>query len=727
MRLTCWLAVVCGVLLSGAGRASADPATFVEIGRDILDTGVESGFATPDVDGDGIADLVFVGDYDRPILLAIGRRADGSIGFKQILTLPPGGPHYVSSARVLSADIGGTPHVYVVTRDGIVDDYAGWPLAKVASFSVAAPVSSAVIGQLYPGGASQLLVLTQYTYIVPETVYAYALDTRQALWNFPAPGAKDLILEQLDADPAQEIVLNSSPGRIVDSLTLATEAQFPGGPYSALATGHILGDGTTQLIATSPPYMEFTVYSGIPPSPLWSTGNTDIEAMQYLGTADIDHNGHDVIVEADSGWGTVNAFDPTTHQQRFAIPKVGNGINALAVKDIDGDNVADIVFAVYDPMNDAGIVIADGATGVKKWSYVPHPASFQNVVIGDVEGDGAKELVIADNSWDQLRGLEIFDFASGALKWESGLTSPPGLDPLALSTSRVLLVPHANGVGQDIVLAGKKDYDGKITVLDGVTHEARMLVGQQQPNPLRSRNIVDAAVVDFDLDGTLDYVTGTVPTDSGASGEQVFVFSGVDGTQLWTSGDITSTVRGIVAIIVTGPATSSSSKLIVVQYDRMTAYNLQTHAVDWTRNVTITGATYFPDDVDGPSIAAFTQSGAVRFYDAATGTQGRGFNVPSTFNTFNAMLPLDANHALISNENALGVLDLHNLSMPACTPYLGENLGIGNRLAASDMGDGLWMVASAYTIVYRHALSIDTIFADDFTTGSRQVRCTTTF
>jgi hypothetical protein len=721
-RLTHWLAIVCAVLLSASGRASANPTTFVEVGRDILNTGVEGGFATADVDGDGIADLVFVGNSYPRTLLTVGRRADGSIGFKQILPLPPG-PQSVTYRRVLSADVAGTPHIYVVTQDGVVDDYAGWPLAKVGSFAVTGPVSSAVIGQPYADGSNQLLVLTQDMYYAAARVYAYALDTHQPLWSYEVAGAKDLVLGQLDADAAQEIVVNSSPGLILDSLTRATDGQYAGGPYGALATGHTLGDGTTQLIAASAPYTGFSVYGGSPLSPLWSTGVVYDGGIQYLASADIDHNGRDVIIEADSQWGTVNAFDPTTHQQRFAIPKVGNGISAMAVKDFDGDDVPDIVFSVTYPMNDAGIVIADGATGLKKWSYVPHPASFQNVAIGDVDGDGAQELVVADYGSDQLRGVEIFDFASGTLEWESGLTSPGGLDPLALSTSRVLLVPHANGVGQDIVLAGKNNYVGKIAVLDGVTHEARMLVGQA-PALTQSRALVDAALVDFDLDGKLDYAVAGVPTDNSVSGAKVFVFSGVDGSLLWASPPITSGGSGIVAILVTGPASSSSSKLVVVQRDGMIAYNLQTHAVDWTLSAEIAGATYFPNDPEGPSIAIFRTSGDIRLYDAATGSRGRGFSAPYPLN---AMLPLDANHVLISSDNALGVLELPNPSMPACTRYLSEGLGIGNRLAASDLGGGLWMVASANRIVYRHALSIDTIFTGGFTAGSRQVRCMTVF
>src|SRR6185312_2959983 len=170
-RLTITFAIFltwsCSVLAS-----QASPPVFTEIGRDILGMGriAQSHFAIADVDGDGLADVVFTGDVFAPALLAIGKRGDGSIGFKQILPLPYS---YGTIVRVLSAQVAGTAHIYLVANDGTVDDYSGWPLTKSASFAVPAAASSAVIGQLYGDGSNQLLVLTA------DHLYAYALDTRQ--------------------------------------------------------------------------------------------------------------------------------------------------------------------------------------------------------------------------------------------------------------------------------------------------------------------------------------------------------------------------------------------------------------------------------------------------------------------------------------------------------------------------------------------------------------------
>jgi hypothetical protein len=718
-----WLVIVCAVFLTWSGSVSADPPVFTEIGRDILGMGriAQSHFAIADVDNDGLADVVFTGDVFNPALLAIGRRADGSIGFKQILPLPYS---YGTIVRVLTAQVAGITHIYLVADDGTVDDYAGWPLAKSTSFAVHATVSSAVTTQLYGDGSNQLLVLTA------DHLYAYALDTRQPLWNYAISGASDLVVAQLDADGEQEVVLNSSPGLVIDSLTRTVDWQYSSSSFAALATGHLLGDGTTQFMAVAPPsYSAFTVYGGSPPSPMWSAGNYS-GGIAALTAADIDNNGREVVVEADSQWGTVNVFDPTTHQQRFSISKAGSGINALAAPDLDGDHVPEIIFAVTYPTGDAGIVIANGTTGQTKWSYIPHDARFSRVAIGDVDGDGAQELVVADYGWTSRGGVEIFDFASGALKWQSQLTTANGYDPFEISTSRILLVPHANGIGQDIVLAGTMFYDGKITVLDGVTHNATLLTGQPGFVPLYGRAVVDATLVDFDNDGTLDFAVATAPTNTSVSGAELLVFSGKDGQLLWTSPPITSSGSTILSVIASGPATSPSSELIAVQTNDMVAYNMQTHALDWTLPVVADGATFIPsssrnaENSRDAEIAVFQTTGTIRFYDAATHASLRILAVPPPLN---AVQPLDARHLLVASGNALAVLDSYDPAIPACTNYLGYFLGDGNRLAASSMGGGQWLVASGNQMVFRHLLSIDAVFADSFATGSRTPHCTAVY
>jgi hypothetical protein len=90
-HLTRWLGFVCAIFLTWCGASASQPAppVFTEIGRDILGMGriAQSRFAIADVDGDGLEDVIFTGDVFAPALLAIGKRADGSIGFKQILPL----------------------------------------------------------------------------------------------------------------------------------------------------------------------------------------------------------------------------------------------------------------------------------------------------------------------------------------------------------------------------------------------------------------------------------------------------------------------------------------------------------------------------------------------------------------------------------------------------------------------------------------------------------------
>ena len=133
--------------VAGMQSASAEVLpTFVEIGHSVefIDSVAASRFAKIDLDGDGLQDLVFVGTSGSPILFAVGKRADGSLGFKMAKAIVDDG----AMARVLAWRSAGINHILTISANGKVRDYSGWPLVEQRSFSVATQVLTAVVGDL---------------------------------------------------------------------------------------------------------------------------------------------------------------------------------------------------------------------------------------------------------------------------------------------------------------------------------------------------------------------------------------------------------------------------------------------------------------------------------------------------------------------------------------------------------------------------------------------------
>jgi hypothetical protein len=694
----------CQIALADAPTAPA----FSEQWRDILgvDSLAASGIAVADVNADGNADAVFTGARNADTLLfVLSQGPGGNIGIAQALALPDA----ANIVRVLSATVGGAAHVYTVASDGTVRDYSGWPLAEQNEFTVATSSVFAAIGDLAGGGSNSLLVLTS------DSLYAYAASDGSPQWSYPVSGATEMALAQLDADAASEIILNTTPGLVIDGLTLATDWQYIDGFGYHLATGHALGDTTTQFAgATSWP--SFSVFRGDPWSPLWSAGSSN-GGIAALAFANLDNNNHDVILEGDAQWGSVNAYDTSTQQLRFSIPNPGWGVNAVASADMKGNSIPEIVFGATQAYNNAAAIEAvNSRSGQIDWSFTPQQGPFFPVALGDVDGDGHDELVVAGNQFNYFGPgvITVFDADTGTLKWQSPAITGNGNDPFAIATSRILLLPHNADLAMDIIFAGSNGYDGRIVVMDGATKAVKLQIGSYASGPLGSRYLMDAALTDFDNDGVPDYVAATEPSSTGSSGAELQVFSGIDGHPLWTSVQMGSGFSNIDGVLVTGQASSPSSELIAVLPGSLRAYNIQTRLLDWTLLANANGAAFIPKGVNGAEIAVFQTSGAVTFYDAATQAYLRGFTLPSPVNAITA-LNGDARDLLIADSGALDLVDGESGTIIASTAGLGSSLGQGNQLAAIASGGGIWNVASGDQFgVARHQLTFDRIFMDGF-------------
>jgi outer membrane protein assembly factor BamB len=708
--------VVLGLLGTGMPALAEPPSgpAFIEQWRAVpgIHFAGRARVASADVDGDSRPDFVFVASSNyyagNHALIVAGAMPQG-IGIKQALILPE--DVNVSIPRVLAATVDGVIHIYTVDDQGTVRDFSGWPLAQVTQYSVAAAVSAAAIGDALGTGEICLVVATS------DDIHAYDAATGLSLWNYLNQGTSDIALAQLDADAPLEVV--ASTGLVIDGATQATDWQYIEAFGSPLATGHLLGDETTQFVAAQ--NSAFAAYRGTPWSPLWSAGDS-YAGIQSLIAANLDDNDRDVIIEGDAQQsGNINAYDSTTHQLRFSISGAGSGagIQALAAADIDGDGVAELAIAPSQASafgSASTFTIIDTSSGETEWTYAPMPGTFSQVAIGDVDGDGADELVVAGRNEYYYAPVSIFDAATGALKWQSPAPAGNANDPFYISTSRILLLPHESSAGMDIALAGTSSSSGRITVMDGASHVVKLQIGFYASGPMASRYLVDALALDYDGDGTADYVAATSPAAGGVNGALLQVFSGVDGHTLWTSVPMSSSGSGSInAVLATGPSTDASSELIAVLPASLRAYNMQTQLLDWSLLVAADGAVYLPHGVAGPEIAVFLQTGAVTFYNAVTRAYLRGYTMDAPLTAMFA--PDGDSGVLIAASNARLVwLDGHNGSVISTSDFLGNNLGLGNRLAAVDAGPGAWNVASGTDLaIFRHRLELsDRVFATGF-------------
>jgi len=690
-------AVLCAMAVGATGQS----LQLQEVGNasGYFTSAAAARFAIADVDEDGLPDFVFNGFSGGPMLLVFGRRGDGSLGIKQ--SLPFSGGEY-AFGRVLAWQKSNVPHIVYADYDGVAHDFAGWPLAEQRNFEIVQHAIAAAVGDVDADGQDDLLVLTQ------EGLYSYSMESGTLEWNMDLPGHFDLAIAQLDSDAALEIVLGGAPGLVLDGATHAVDWQRDEGFGSPIAMGRLNGDGTTNWVGVGAPDV-LDVFGAEPWSLLWSVPGTP--DMSAVATADIDGTGNDVAMAGDGQWGSVHVYDNVTHQERFHIDNSGWGVSAIASADLDGDGHIDIGFTSIQALGDENLMtVADSHNGATEWTFVPATGPYTTVALGDVDGDGHDDVIAADMTNTAFGSVALFDFESGEEKWRGPLSIGNANDPFAITTTRIRLVPHSNGTGADIVLAGTSTYDGRITVIDGTTMMPRLQIGHYSEGPMSNSSIVGLALLDYDGDGTQDFAVAV----RGSQGAFIEVYSGQDGQQLWSSPALatsaSSTLNDVLAV-----QTQSGMKLVGVLGDHLEAYNVATGQLAWLLPATNDGAFFAADGIGGPEIAVFLEGGAVTFYDAENQSYLRSFVLDAPLRSVDAID--DHVHALLAtSSDRLVVVDGLDGAPLASSSSLGPFSGLTVHPAIID-AEGNWRVAAgSWAGLYRYRLMTiaDRIFAGSF-------------
>jgi RHS repeat-associated protein len=221
-----------------------------------------------------------------------------------------------------------------------------------------------------------------------------------------------------------------TPSRVVlsvqaleERLAPAVEPSFRGG--LAVALGDVTGDGIPDLIGGSGPGFTPTVavYSGVNGAVLQSIHPFESSFLGgvYVGAGDTNGDGRaEVVVAAGSGGGpVVVVYDPRTGDEIsrfFAYSRDFRGGVRIAVGDIDGDGVAEIVTAA-GPGGGSHIRVFDGFGRSLNRDFFAYDSSFRGgaaVATGDVDGDGKADIITAPGGGGGPH-VKVFSGADGSM------------------------------------------------------------------------------------------------------------------------------------------------------------------------------------------------------------------------------------------------------------------------------------------------------------------------
>ena len=312
-------------------------------------------------------------------------------------------------------------------------------------------------------------------------------------------------------DVAQPLMINrNSPGVLRVNLHVPTAGKgylprvdYPDGVFPTRILAASLTGGRPDLITSSSETDFVAVRLNDPQHP------GTFLAPQFLGSkfayqvavADMNGDGHPDLLIA--GNALMVALQNANSSGTFAAPTTfyanpsGNSFSALAVGDLNGDGVPDIVVAdsyavkvLFLGTSPQGLTVRQAVT-LFTMSAGDNPA----VGIADLNGDARNDVVIAlPNS-----GTIVVLLQSGTV---AGQFLPAETYQLPKGGAASLAIADLNGDGHLDLVSGE-DFTVAVLLQDA-THPGAFLVPTSYPAPLGADGI---AVADIDGDGRLDVVT----------------------------------------------------------------------------------------------------------------------------------------------------------------------------------------------------------------------------
>jgi hypothetical protein len=640
-----------------------------------------AGLLLSDLDGDG-----------TPEIIASGSDGGSASSFWYVLKRNAGGTYdqlwrsgnYPGGiTRIVLADLtgDGRDDIVVGLADGTIRIYDGATLGEAGKMTVAPGLVDMAVGDL-DGDGNPEIVTSNGT-----GISVYSGQSGSLKWSLATGGGTSIAVGNVDGDSALEIVTTSYGGKgfVIDGVSHVVEWEYLNSFGAQVRLGDLDGDGMQEIVGASA-WQKITVFDADRKTPSWELPTSlDIGA---LAVTDVDGDGIPEIVYGDGQWGKIHAIDATTRTQKWAVSNPEHGVSGIALGDVDLDGKKEVLWGAGGTSSGPDyLYVADPSTGTIKWQSLDINGPLSAVAVGDVDDDGRDDIVMVSRESDSgyAEGIvHIFDARTRVLKYSGKL----GIRDLMGARSVRIADVDGDGKTEYIVTTGNL-YTGMIRVYDGKTHALKC------QSPGYDGNYFTAlAVADVDNDGKVEIVAGQGREGTGAQGVYLVVFDGATLQEKWRSIDL-GTYWGEVRDVKVADVNGDGHPDIVASVGGAQLYVFDGVNHDMKLLVAEPAQALEIADVDGDGAAEILvgrSDGKIDVFD------GKTFALRKTLPTFGTE-PIDALRVvdidgdgirewLLTRGGALVVLDGATQGLK-WRKSLNQNLGAYNHLAVRDVdGDG---------------------------------------
>jgi hypothetical protein len=446
-------------------------------------------------------------------------------------------PQGISNITVFDIDGDGIYNIYIGFSDGHLGVYNGATLEEIDYIDT--PLNS-INRILYDDADNDLIK----EIVLCDDSKILICDSNTLTFEHQINyGANDFEIGNVDSDTENEIVLSNGKVLEFENGITNIEWQYSGGDFGYLIElSDIDSDNMEEIIGASN-WALITAFDADIQSPKWQIPTSqDIGALLVR---DVDGDNIDDILYGDGQWGEIHCYDAITQIQKWQIANPEHGVTNIAVVDADKDSNLEILWGAGATSSGPDyLYIHQISTLALEWRSDDLDGPFYAIDVGDPDNDGDIEIVVISFESNSSYGdgiVQIFNAVTHALEWKSDDNMFGGYAWTGIHDVKIGDVDDDSE--QEIVVATDRLYDGAIYIINGVSHTIEQSYFYDNGAPIYS-----LAIADVDNDNQTEIIAGGGREHTGAPGVYVYVINGTTGIVEWHSislGDYWSAVTAV--------------------------------------------------------------------------------------------------------------------------------------------------------------------------------------
>ncbi|MCB0633406.1 MAG: VCBS repeat-containing protein [Lewinella sp.] len=426
-------------------------------------------------------------------------------------------------------------------------------------------ISNFIIEDIDQNGTREFITLTQ------NNIIALDIDDGSVVYEFPYSGTA-LAYGNVDADPANELVLNTGYVLEFRQDSLLLEWDYPNGYFSAYRQSLLLrdidSDGIKEIIGLAAGTTNDIEVFSVPDQARIYTIDAYYPEFSFELWDDDGDGWMEVFVPNWTGRHILYDLRTGTEIREFDIG--GGDSHDVLIEDVDSDGNMEILLADGNSSTASDhILIFDRATFAEEWQSDFVSLYRYEMAIGDVDGDCTPEMIFLEeydslppSDFNRIRELKLtaMNLETKEVKWQETIASGYPVDYPYIEVVKVS--PITLGGPPKILIGGSERQDGFLKIYDPIQD----IIENTYYFPNTNR-IITIEVADLDQNNELEIILGSKATTSGLI-DEIYVVNATDGHEIWASGDLgPGSSPGIYELMVEDVNNDTYPDIIANDYD----------------------------------------------------------------------------------------------------------------------------------------------------------------